>query len=139
MKKILLVLILFGVAVWTGIAWTRGPHVEGAELVPLTTASELKNAQDFVCQAIGEYRRNGKKALQDYWIYPIYEPEFKQSVEVLKSLAENSKVQPGCVVHPKFNQDSLLMEVQCGKHNFQVALTREKQEYYLQSIKLMEN
>jgi|GEM_PF-6143080 len=139
MEKTLLLLVLFGTAMWTWFVWSRGDKVEGAELVALASAAELKNAQNFVCQAIGEYRRNGEKALQGYWIYPIYEPEFKHSTEVLNSLAENSKVQPGRAVHPKFNQDSLLMDVQCGERNFQVALTREKQEYYLQSVRLMEN
>ena len=132
MKKLLIVIVLLGLTAWSWIGFARSRNVEGAELVQITGDANLREVDAFVHEAIAAYRQKGEKELRKYWIYPAYEPEFEESAAVLDKLGD--KFETKKIVHPKFNPNSMLVEVNSQGKEFRVQLERFKSEYYLQSV-----
>lgn len=133
MKKLLLIILVSATA-WSLLGFIRGSKDEAAQLVPLAPA-ELGKAQNVVRKAFADYEQNGEKALKEHWAYPIYEPEFNSSTELMNKLGELKAITPGRAVHPKFNPKSLLMDAKVGGRNIQISLTIDEYGYAIESVR----
>ena len=132
MKKLFLI-ILVAVSAWTWIGFAKGSKNDAAQLVELES-TEAGQAREFVRKAFADYDQTGEKALRKYWSQPVHEPAFTSSVELLDKLSNLGGAVGGRTVHPKFNRDSLLMEVKAGGRKIQVSLAAGNQGYAIESI-----
>jgi hypothetical protein len=133
MKKLLIIVLVLA-SVWSLLGFIRGSKDEAAQLITLAPTEQSK-VHNFIRKAFADYEQNGEKALKEYWAYPIYEPEFNNTIDLMGKLDELKGVAPGRAVHPKFNPKSLLIDAKVDGRNIQISLTIDEYGYAIESVK----